>query len=1146
MAHLRALDARSGGVRVVHAEPTPAELMELKRDLDGPSAALIAVLEGEKFRGLVRATDLHAAGAGLSVGELALRSSCMRVKPDAVLDDVRRDMEREAQSAAAIVDEAGTYWGTVTREDVMAALAAAADRGVEPCESAAHAGGSQLPDERTLTEQALSHVGAVLVVLDEHGRIRRFSREAERISGYRFEEVEGRCPWDLMLPTEQSAIIRAEAFEAAMRDSDDRTTCYTNEWVSRTGVRRLLEWRNTCLRDAGGRATFMVSVGIDVTERRRTEQSLAEIRERYRYALEGTQDGLWDWNVQTGVAYHSPRWCEILGFQPEEVRPSAEFFFERLHPDDLGSLLAATEEHLAGKRPLIASDVRIRRKCGEWVWVQSRARIATRDGAGRPVRLVGAITDIHAQKLAELAQREAEARFRLIANSLAEVFWIAEPRTGRLLYVSPSYESVWRRPVAGVYADWKSSLEAVHPEDRDRVRCVLHARSTTPRYEMEYRLVWPDGTVRWIWDRGYPVVGSSGREDRCVGIALDITERKRAEAALALSESRLREAHQLAGLGAWELDLATQTLWWSPEQYRLIGIPEGTAVTQSLFLSLIHPDNRAAFDEHFRRLMAEGTVECTYRIRRPDGRVRHMHGVASVVREPAGEARCVRGTNRDITEQVLADTALRQSEGRFRRIFEFYPECVKLVDRDCRLLDMNPAGLKMIEAGSLEEVRGTSVLDLIAPEHRAAYATDVERIFGGGGSGVSTFRAIGRRGASRWMEQYSIGLPSPEDPGRVHRMLSVTRDITDRKRAEEELRQGAARLLEAQRIGRMGSWELNLGTGELRWSATIFEIFEIDSTRFAATYETFLAAIHPDDRVRVDLAYKSSVRDRQPYEITHRLLMPDGRVKHVRERGETFYDEAGAPLRSMGTVQDITDQTQYEAKLAAAARREMVATIAGGIAHEFNSMLLAAALHLHGARDGAGERGSAVDKAASLIQQVQSLSASLLDVFAGPDGATVDTLDLRHWLPETVEKLSDLMLPRASVTVAPVAGPAEVRADALVLEQVLRILLGNASEAIGPGGRIDVEARAWACERGGGHGVEIRVSDDGPGIPESDRERVFDPFFSTKKRARRSGLGLAIALRLVEQSGGRLYFEPNHPRGSVFVIRLNAVEHGVA
>jgi diguanylate cyclase (GGDEF)-like protein/PAS domain S-box-containing protein len=146
----------------------------------------------------------------------------------------------------------------------------------------------------------------------------------------------------------------------------------------------------------------------------------------------------------------------------------------------------------------------------------------------------------------------------------------------------------------------------------------------------------------------------------------------------------------------------------------------------------------------------------------------------------------------------------------------------------------------------------------------------------------------------------------------VERELRAANERRRRKRAEQALRAGEMRLNEAQRLAHLGSWELDVVTNELSWSDEIFRIFELDPAQFGASYEAFMDAVHPDDRERVNRAYTESVRNRALYDVVHRLRMKDGRVKYVRERCETFYDEQGRPLRSVGTVQDISGQKQAE------------------------------------------------------------------------------------------------------------------------------------------------------------------------------------------------------------------------------------------
>ena len=140
-------------------------------------------------------------------------------------------------------------------------------------------------------------------------------------------------------------------------------------------------------------------------------------------------------------------------------------------------------------------------------------------------------------------------------------------------------------------------------------------------------------------------------------------------------------------------------------------------------------------------------------------------------------------------------------------------------------------------------------------------------------------------------------------------------EIETRKHSEEALQRSEDSLKEAQRLARIGNWELDLRTNALSWSDEVFRIFEIDAGQFGASYDAFLDTIHPEDRDAVNQAYTDSVKNRQHYQITHRLRFPDQRIRYVIEMGETFYDESGEPLRSIGTVQDVTEQEEYEQRL---------------------------------------------------------------------------------------------------------------------------------------------------------------------------------------------------------------------------------------
>ncbi|HJV96476.1 MAG TPA: PAS domain S-box protein [Albitalea sp.] len=254
--------------------------------------------------------------------------------------------------------------------------------------------------------------------------------------------------------------------------------------------------------------------------------------------------------------------------------------------------------------------------------------------------------------------------------------------------------------------------------------------------------------------------------------------------------------------------------------------------------------------------------------------------------------------------------ALRHSEERFRTLAEQIADGIFISDEAGHYLDVNTAGARML-GYTRDEILALTIADVVTPDEAARIAPEIARLRNGQ-TVTSTWR-FRRKDGSDFVGEVNVRqLPDS-------RLLATLRDATERERAREALRQSEARLREAQELAKIGSWELDLVTNRLTWSDEVYRIFELSPT-LGENYEWFLRAVHPDDRERVDRSYTESVRNRTPYEIEHRLLMADGRIKYVHERGKTDYDANGKPVRSIGTVQDLTGQHKVEEELRASQR----------------------------------------------------------------------------------------------------------------------------------------------------------------------------------------------------------------------------------
>lgn len=258
---------------------------------------------------------------------------------------------------------------------------------------------------------------------------------------------------------------------------------------------------------------------------------------------------------------------------------------------------------------------------------------------------------------------------------------------------------------------------------------------------------------------------------------------------LALIESRLAESQEISHTGSWEWTIANDSEWWSEELYRICGFrPNSIRPDFDVFIRLIHAGDvevvshaiQKAFEDH-------QPFELEHRIVRSDGEVRTLHIRCRVIVDDHGKVARMVGTAQDITERKASEQAVQRSERRLRTIFDAEPACVKLVSAEGRLLDMNPAGLKMIGAVHLSQVAGRAIVDLVHPADRSRYV-DMHRAASGGSSVRSEFRIIGFNGEQRWVDSHSVPFETSSDrDATACAVLSVTSDVTERKHLEEQL-----------------------------------------------------------------------------------------------------------------------------------------------------------------------------------------------------------------------------------------------------------------------------------------------------------------------------------------------------------------------
>jgi PAS domain S-box-containing protein len=488
---------------------------------------------------------------------------------------------------------------------------------------------------------------------------------------------------------------------------------------------------------------------------------------------------------------------------------------------------------------------------------------------------------------------------------------------------------------------------------------------------------------------------------------------------------------------------------------------------------------------------------------------------------------------------------LQVSEDRWRSLFENVPVGVALTGSHGRYVTANQAFQKMT-GYSEAELRHLSPVDITHEDDRTATEASIAACAAGSLSTQHVEKRYRRKdGGVIWVDLSAFLVPIVEG---APLFAGVAVDVTDRKRTEEELRRSEASLTQAQQISRTGSWRWNVGTGEVRWSAEHFYIFDYDSATTQPSYAIFMERIHAEDRPSLKHALDRAQRERSQFQHEYRIVLPNGSVKHLQSVGLPGLTDSG-DLEFFGTVMDITERKRAEEalrhmqmELAHANRVATMGQLTASIAHEVKQPIGAtvtnaqAALRFLGAqvldlnllRDILRDVVKDGNRAGEILNRIRDLTKK-----APP---RKESLNIDRTIRDVIELTrGEAVKNGVSVQTDLAQGLPRIEGDRVQLQQVILNLIMNAFEAMSGFGEGTRELLI-STQKAEPDGVLVEVRDSGPGLAPATLERVFDAFYSTKSGG--LGMGLSICRSIIEAHGGRLWASANVPRGATFEFTL--------
>ncbi|MGC9526433.1 MAG: PAS domain S-box protein [Limnospira sp.] len=465
-----------------------------------------------------------------------------------------------------------------------------------------------------------------------------------------------------------------------------------------SGEMRYLRARGEVEMDSRGQVVRLFGLAMDITDKKLAEIALSASEAKYRRLIEQMPAATYtaSFDEICSTLYISPQIERLLGFSPEEWLENANFWMERIHPDDRDGVLQEIRLGIAGDQGFTV-EYRILSRSGEVLWVRDRARVVMDEG-GQPQFIQGIMIDITERKNAEIALKESEEKFRQIAEAVREVFVITSCDGQEMLYVNPAYEAIWGQSCENLYRNPRIWMESVHPEDRERIAQAYLGQIQGPNpFDEEYRIIRPDGEIRWVEARVFPVKDESGNIYRFAGIIEDITEGKRAMMKLQESNVFIQKItdtlpnilyihNVIQCRNIYVNQSIRDVLGYTPDEIRDMG--------DNFLKQNLHPDDRKAVQDHFRNLgrAQDGEIySMEYRLQRSDGQWRWLFSRDVIFsRTDDGKVKEILGTATDLTERKQTEEALQKTYQRLKQrnqemeiishMMEFLQACDKIED----------------------------------------------------------------------------------------------------------------------------------------------------------------------------------------------------------------------------------------------------------------------------------------------------------------------------------------------------------------------------------------------------------------------------------------------------------------------------------
>ncbi len=500
--------------------------------------------------------------------------------------------------------------------------------------------------------------------------------------------------------------------------------------------------------------------------------------------------------------------------------------------------------------------------------------------------------------------------------------------------------------------------------------------------------------------------------------------------------------------------------------------------------------------------------------------------------------------------KLLADEALLESGEFSRQIINSAEEGIIVYDRQIRFQVWNPY-MERITGRSAGDVIGKEPAELFPFLGEAGILENIRKALAGERVVSAEFNYSSPiTGVSHWMSDVCV--PLRNSKGEIIGVIGRVLDITERKRAEEELMEATQRLQLAVASGQLGIWDWDIDKNTLVWNDRMYELYGVPREYSEINRKTWEECLHPDDLITAMEETRKAVAGEKDYELEFRVIHPDGSMRFIRSNATVIRESGGRAVRMIGMNQDITERKLLEEQLRQSQKMEAIGQLAGGVAHDFNNILTVIygycnVLQMKMAKDAPFR--AEVDHIYAAAERAAGLTRSLL-AFSRKQIMNPKKVNLNDIVLNVGKLLTRIIGEDVQLKTITTGKPLMILADSGQLEQVLMNLAANARDAMAGGGLLTIETASCDIDEGFvrtyGYGAAgkyaiLTVTDTGKGMDAETSKKIFEPFFTTKDVGKGTGLGLAIVYGVVKQHNGYINVDSEPTRGTSFRIYLPQV-----